>query len=152
MTTFQLTGQIILLVLLVVFSLIMSLYDIKSLAVPDWPYWIGCILIIIVRIIFYSAAIYLNLLSAFILFALYFVVRLITKKHFGTGDVYFGLFQGLCLAPQVLWICLAVEAFTGLVTFGIIYLVKKLKGIKIAFIPFMSIGLLTAFILDWLVI
>ena len=150
MTAFELTGQILILVLLLVFSCIMSRYDLKTLAVPNWPYWAACVLIITVRIIFYSATVYLNLLSALILLVVYFAVRLITKNHLGTGDVYFGIFQGLCLAPQVLWICLAVETVTGAIVYFCISRSKKIKGMKMPFIPFMSLGLLTAFLIEWI--
>ncbi|MCR4900981.1 MAG: prepilin peptidase [Treponema sp.] len=150
MTNFELAGQILILVILLVFSFIMSRYDLRSLAVPNWPYFVGYILIFLVRIIFYTATVYLNLLSAFILFDLYFAVRLITKNKLGKGDVFFGLFQGLCLAPKVLWICVAVEVLAAF--FYAIIRFKTIKGIKFAFIPFMSIGLLTAFLIDWFVI
>lgn len=152
MTIIELIGQILILVLLLTFSFIMSLYDLKALAVPNWPYWVGCILIIIVRIIFSTATVYLNLLSAFILFDVYFAVRLITKERLGKGDVFFGIFQGLCLAPRVLWICLTVETIIGLIVFFYVSHSQKIKGMKIPFIPFMSIGLVTAFLIDWILL
>lgn len=152
LNVFQLIGQIILLVLLVVFSLIMSVYDIRTLEIPDWPFYTSCALVTLVQGIFFRESVFLHLLGALILLVLYFLLRKITHEKLGMGDVCFGLFQGMCIGLSVIWICLAVEAVTGLITFAIINLVKKRKGIKIPFIPFMSIGLLTAFILDWLVI
>ncbi len=152
MTALELTGQIVFLILLLIFSLIMSRYDIKTLAVPDWPYWAGCICLIGAGLIFHRFEIYLFLISALILAAIYYLARKISKDHLGMGDVYFGFFQGLCIGLRVIWVCLAVETFTGLIAFLILYLVKKEKGIKMPFIPFMSAGLLTAFILEWLVL
>lgn len=148
----SLPGQIIILVLLAGFSFIMSRYDLRSLEVPDWPYWASCILVIIARLVFYRQTIYHNIISALIFLFLYYFIRLITRGHLGIGDVYFGIFQGLCIGPAVIWICLAVETVTGLLAYWILYLVKKTKGIKMPFIPFMSFGLLTAFMLEWLVL
>ena len=149
MTAFELAGQILILILLLGFSYVMSRYDLKTLAVPDWPYWAGCILVIIVRVIFYSGSVYLNLISALVLLAVYYGIRLITKNHLGMGDVYFGIFQGLCLAPRVLWICLAVETGIGAIAYFCVRHTKKIKGMKMPFIPFMSIGLVTAFLIEW---
>ena len=152
MTTGFIAGQIIVLVILVVFSVIMSIYDIRTLEIPDKPYYISCFLVTLAQGIFFRQTILLHFISALIFLALYYLVRWITRGQLGLGDIYFGLFQGLCLRPAVIWICLAVETATGLIAFLIIILVKKTKGIKIPFIPFMSIGLLTAFLIDWLVL
>ena len=67
----------------------------------------------------------LALLFLLVFVAVYFVLRWITRGQLGMGDVYFGLFQGLCIGLRVIWICLAVETFTGLIAFLILYLVKK---------------------------
>lgn len=152
MTAFELSGQILILVILLAFSFIMSRYDMRTLLIPNWPYWAGCISLIIVRIIFYSTTVYLNLISALALPAIYFIIRILTKKHLGMGDVYFGIFQGLCLEPQVIWICLAVETIIGAITYFCISLSKKIKGMKMPFVPFMSVGLVTAFLIDWFLI
>ena len=149
MTVGYIAGKIIVLVLLVVFSLIMSIHDIRTFEIPDKPFYASCFLVTLAQGIFFHQTVLWNIL---IFVAVYFVLRWITRGQLGMGDVYFGLFQGLCIGPRVIWICLAVETFTGLIAFLILYLVKKEKGIKIPFIPFMSVGLLTAFILEWLVL
>ena len=150
MTFFELAGQIVFLLILLTFSLIMSRYDIRNLAVPNWPYWTGCILLIAAGLIFHRYEIYLYLISALILASVYYLVRLVTKGHLGMGDVYFGFFQGLCLKPRVVWICLAVEAFVALIVYAVQCHRYKLKNPKMAFIPFMSLGLATAFLIDWI--
>ena len=62
MTFFELAGQIVFLLILLAFSLIMSRYDIRNLAVPNWPYWTGCILLIAAGLIFHRYEIYLYLI------------------------------------------------------------------------------------------
>lgn len=150
MTTFELAGQIVYLIILLTFSLIMSRYDFKTLSVPNWPYWAGCISLIAAGLIFHRYEIYLFLISALFFGALYYLIRIIVKGHLGMGDVYFGLFQGLCLRPRIIWICLTVEAVSALIVYAVICRQYKLKNPKMAFIPFMSLGLATAFLIDWI--
>ena len=150
MTAFELIGQIVYLFILLTFCLIMSRYDFKTFSVPNWPYWAGCILLIGAGLVFHRYEIYLFLISALIFAALYYLIRIITKGHLGIGDVYFGFFQGLCLHPRVVWICLATETFSALIIYVIACRRYKLKNPRMAFIPFMSLGLATAFLIDWI--
>jgi len=126
----------------------MSRYDLKNLSVPNWPYFAACITLLIARLIFFHESLYLYVISALCLAGLYYLVKVLTKGHLGIGDLYFGFVQGLCLRPKAIWICLAVEVVSALIYYFCV--LKNKKGEKFAFIPFMSIGLLTAFLLDWL--
>lgn len=150
MTMIEILGKVSVLIILLLFSTIMSRYDIKNLSVPNWPYWAGCIFLIIAQLIFNHQTIYLFLISALIFTGIYFLIRIITKGHLGMGDVYFGFFQGLCLRPQVIWICFTVETVTAFIVYIIYSRQSKAKNPKLAFIPFMSLGLLTAFLIDWI--
>ena len=150
MTLFEIIGQITIFVILLLFSTIMSRYDIKRLSVPDWPYWAGCIFLIIAQLVFNHNNVYLFLISALIFGAIYYLIRLITKGHLGMGDVYFGFFQGLCLRPAFIWICLIVETLSAFIVYIWYSRQSKLKNPKIPFIPFMSLGLATAFLVDWI--
>lgn len=129
----------------------MSRYDIRTLAVPNWPYWAGCIVLIGTGLVFHRYEMYLYLFSALILAAIYYIIRILTKGHLGIGDVYFGFFQGLALRPQVIWICLVVETVTAFIVYMVQCRRYKLKNPKMAFIPFMSLGLATAFLIDWII-
>ena len=142
--------QITILFLLVLWCFIMSRFDLRNLSVPNWPYFAGCISLLVARLIFSCESLYLYVISALALAGLYFLVRLVTRGHLGTGDTYFGFVQGLCLTPKALWICVAAEVLAAF--FYAIIRFKTIKGIKFAFIPFMSIGLLTAFLIDWFVL
>ena len=46
--------------------------------------------------------------------AFYYLIRLISKKKLGIGDVYFGFFQGLCLPVRHFPICFIIEALITL--------------------------------------
>ena len=77
-----------------------------------------------------------------ILGALYFAVRKITKNRLGTADVWFGIFQGLFLFPDKLWICLAIETLPALIIEN-----KKIGQKAFPFIPYMSAGLIGTYLI-----
>lgn len=132
-----------LLLLILVFSLWLSLCDIKSLQLPLWGILTAGLTLLAARIIFHKWDSLYYLLSSAILTAIYFIIKFITKNKLGSGDLLFGIFQGLGFRPQYIWICLAVEAVTGLIYFLIIRDNKKKP-----FIPFMASGLLLSFLAD----
>ena len=134
----------IILCFILIFSGLLSVYDIKNFSVPLWGLILGTVGLVVLRIIFYINTVYLYLISAAILTLLYFIVKLITHGKLGTGDVLFGLFQGLGFRPQFIWVCLLVEAVTGLIFF----LIRRSNPKKMPFIPFMACGLLVSYIID----
>ena len=131
-------------------SVLLSVYDIRNFSVPLWALILGTVGLLALRIIFYENTIYLYLISAAILTMIYFIIKLITHGKLGAGDVLFGLFQGLGFRPQFIWICLAIEAVTGLIFFLIRHFHKdnSSESKKMPFIPFMALGLLVSFIID----
>ena len=135
-------------VIILVFSIISSIYDIKFLAVPLWPCITGIILLFAARIIFNTQNCYLYFLSATLLTIIYFAVKLVTKNKLGTGDILFGVFQGLGFRPQFIWICLLCETILALIFFMIKKSHSQDETKKMPFIPFMASGLLIAFIVD----
>ena len=139
----------ILLLLILVFSLWLSLCDIKSLQLPLWGILTAGLTLLAVRIFFYKWDSLYYLLSSAILTAIYFITKIITKNKLGSGDLLFGIFQGVGFKPQYIWICLAVETVSGLIAFIIVRAGKKSLGTKkMPFIPFMASGLLVSFLVD----
>ena len=135
---------LIILGFILIFSGLLSVYDIKTLNVPLWCLFFGTVGLLALRIIFYTKNFYLYLISAALLILIYFLTKLITHGKLGTGDVLFGMFQGFGFRPQFIWICLAVEAVTGLIFF----LIRRSHTKKMPFIPFMACGLLVSYIID----
>ena len=131
-------------------SVLLSVYDIRNFSVPLWGLILGTVGLLALRIIFYINTVYLYLISAAILTMIYFLVKLITRGKLGTGDILFGLFQGLGFRAQFIWICLAVEAVTGLIFFLICHYRSgnSSEPKKMPFIPFMACGLLVSFLID----
>ena len=141
---------IIILCFILIFSVWLSIYDVNNFSVPLWGLILGTVGLLVLRIIFFINTIYLYLISAAILTLIYFLVKLITHGKLGTGDILFGLFQGLGFRPQFIWICLAVEAVIGLIFFLIRHFHKgnSSESKKMPFIPSMALGLLVSFIID----
>ncbi|MBO4628769.1 MAG: prepilin peptidase [Treponema sp.] len=141
---------IIILCFILISSVLLSVYDIRNFSVPLWALILGTVGFLVLRIIFYINTVYLYLISAAILTMLYFIIKLITHGKLGTGDILFGLFQGLGFRPQFIWICLAVEAVIGLIFFLICHYRKgnSSNAKKMPFIPFMACGLLVSFLID----
>ena len=123
--------------------MVLSIYDIRTLTVPLWCLLLGEAGLLVLRIVFYTNTVYLYLISSALLTLIYFLIKIISHGKLGTGDILFGIFQGLGFRPQFIWICLSVEAITGLVFF----LIKR-NSKKMPFIPFMVSGLLVSFFID----
>ena len=134
---------IIILCFILIFPVWLSVYDIKTLSVPLWCVLLGTVGLLAARIIFYTSTFYLYIISSAVLTLIYFLIKIITHGKLGTGDILFGLFQGLGFRPQFIWICLTVEVVAGLIFF----LIKRGTK-KMPFIPFMASGLLVSFIID----
>lgn len=139
---------------LIVFSLVFSIQDIKTFKISRSLFLPSVIFILLNNRLFYPEIAYLYIISAILLAVLYAITRKLTKNRFGFGDVAFGLFQGLFLQPKHIWICLAVEVLTAI----IFVLVKKIKqkelnlsALRLPFIPFMAAGLITAYVLSFFI-
>ena len=141
---------LIILCFILIFSVLLSVYDIRNFSVPLWGLILGTLGVLVLRIIFYKNNVYLYIISAALLTFLYFIIKLITRGKLGTGDILFGLFQGLGFRPQFIWVCLLVEAVTGLIFFLFRHYRKgnSSETKKMPFIPFMACGLLVSFLID----
>ena len=98
---------------------------------------------LICHIILALQEMWIFILSSMILGALYFLIRKITKDKLGPADVWFGFFQGLFLHPLMLWVCLAIETVLALIIEN-----RKIGHNKFPFIPYMSAGLIVAYLIQ----
>ena len=118
------------------FSVLFSLQDLKNKKVSNILLWTGILVLIIFRIFYHFNYDWKSVLAAFCFGLFYFLVRLITKKKLGIADVYFGVFQGLCLDFRFYGICVLLEVLLALIIMN-----KKLKQGDFPFIPFMALSL-----------
>ena len=129
------------LAVLLFFSIILSLQDLKRMSVNVFLQILAILSAVLCQLLFAKKETGLYLLSALLMVAFYYIVRKISKGKLGAGDILFGCFQGLFLKPLYLPVCMAIEVFTSL-----LFIKKYDKEKAFPFIPFMAIGL----ILTWL--
>lgn len=127
--------SVLLIFTIVIFSVSCSICDFKTMKVPNWLIFFGCLMVIAVNGIFNFTNMWQQLISGAFCGGFYYLTRLITKNKLGLADVYFGIFQGLCLHWTLIPLCLVLEVAAS----AFVMLIFKRR--KCAFIPFMSIGL-----------
>ena len=135
------------LIILVLFSIVCSLWDIKNKAVPVWLLLIGPVLIAIFKLIFVHPFEVWWLITAAGAGLFYFIVRLITRGKLGMADVLFGVFQGMVLSSPHLLLCILIECGSATLAFFIIH--KRASGKSLPFIPFMAGGLLISYLISF---
>lgn len=105
--------------------------------------WAAIFSALICQLIFARESIWIFILSSLLAGAFYYCVRKITRDKLGMADVWFGFFQGLFLLPKLLPLCFGLECL------AVLCLVNKKIGKKaFPFIPYMSFGLISAFIIQ----
>jgi len=93
---------------------------------------------------------YQNILGAIALGAIFQLIVLLTKeKALGQGDVRISIIVGLLIGFNNLLSWGYIAIFTSLI-YGLLYAIikkKKVKGLKIPFVPFMLLGVITILLL-----
>ena len=135
--------QIICFSLILIFSLILSIQDIRHRSVKIYIQMLSILCALACQVIFMRADCWIYILSSLIMGVFYFIIRKITKNKLGTADVWFGFFQGLFLTPLYIPLCLGAEALAALGC-----MIKKTDRKTFPFIPFMSFGLIITFIVQ----
>lgn len=137
--------RILVFLLILIFSGIASFQDIKEQKVWNFLIFGGIFFVFLINLLLNRENL-LNLIFSSLVYGIfYFVVKLITKGKLGNADIYFGVFQGICLDVKLLPICVLVEVILALVI-----LHKRLGYGYFAFIPFMSGGLIISYSLQCL--
>lgn len=129
--------------IILIFSTILSLQDIKKMTVSIYIQWTSVFAALTCHMIFAREGMWIYILSSMICGAFYFAVRKITKNKLGPGDVWFGFFQGLFLIPKMIPLCFGIEVIVTLCVIN-----KRFGKEKFPFIPFMSAGLIAAFLIQ----
>ena len=129
--------------IILLFSLILSIQDIKKLEVSIHLQWVSIFAALICHLIFAREQMWIYIISSMICGTFYFAIRKITKGKLGPADVWFGFFQGLFLIPRLIPFCFIIEDVVALIVIN-----KKFGKKPFAFIPFMSIGLIVCYIIQ----
>lgn len=123
------------------FSILCSIQDIKSRRVNNFLSAAAIISQLILNLIFAPDDFFMYLITSLIASALYFAVRLISQKKLGPADIFFAAFQALCLPPYQFFFCTLISIVSALISGLTIY-----KKQKIPFIPFMAMGLFLSYL------
>ena len=131
------------LIIILLFSLILSVQDIKHGEVSVYIQWVSIFCALLCHLIFARTEMWIYIISSMLMGAFYFAVRMITRGKLGMADVWFGIFQGLFLVPKMIPVCLGVECLAALC-----FMKKKTDRKTFPFIPFMAAGLIAAYIIQ----
>ncbi len=134
--------SIVLFFIILIFSLILSVQDIKRMTVNIFILGAGILAGLSCHLIFVHEAMWIYIISGLLMGGFYFTVRKITKGKLGMADVCFGFFQGLFLVPKMIPLCLGIECLAALC-----FMKKKTDRKTFPFIPFMSIGLIITYVI-----
>lgn len=135
------------------FSIICSIQDIKTKKVSNMILILSWIIMMIYLAVFELNQLPTALLRAFLILTLLFAGKLLSKGQLGTADILFGPFIGLSLSYIMALIAILISV---LLSFGFIQIIKfknhiKPTEIKISFIPFLSAGLLISFFIEFFI-
>ena len=130
------------LIIILLFSLILSVQDIKHGEVSVYIQWVSIFCALLCHLIFARTEMWIYIISSMLMGAFYFTVRTITREKLGPADVWFGFFQGLFLVPMMIPLCFGIEALAALCVMN-----KKVGRKTFPFIPFMSLGLIITYII-----
>ena len=119
----------------------MSFEDIKSLKIRNFWFYLSYLFIFTFHLVFNLDSIFYYLISI-VLMSFCLLPCFLLKNKIGKGDFLFGIFQGMCLLPKQVFLCVFFEIITVLIFVFNLVLAKKFdKNKRIPFIPFMSVGL-----------
>lgn len=135
---------IILLGIIIIFSALCSVQDFRTMMINNYSLWAACFSVLICHLIFNRTGMWVYVLSSMIFGTFYYIIRFISKKKLGIGDVYFGFFQGLCIPLKLFPVCTAIEIILVLLVVN-----KKIGRKQFPFVPFMSVGLLISYIISY---
>lgn len=127
---------IITLLIYIIFSLILSFYDLKTLHIPLLVLYSGLFINILLSFLFDRSDFFYHLFGMIFMFFFFFLIRVLTKGGMGYGDIQFALYCGFVSGfPNFIYAAL----FSSLL--GIFFhLIFIKKSQKIPFIPSMMLG------------
>lgn len=124
----------------------MSFEDAKSLKIRNFWFYLSYLCIFTFHLIFNLDSIFYYFIST-VLMSSCLLPCFILKNKMGKGDFLFGIFQGMCLLPKQVFLCVFFEIIAVLIFVLILVLAKKFdKTKRIPFVPFMALGLLLSYL------
>lgn len=129
--------------LLLIFLFILSYYDVNEFGIPKTltHIFLGLAVVIFLYLFFTQSISLLNLVPTTALVLLLILLNFI-KKSFGLGDILILFGIGIFFTPLrfiiFFWLCVILALFYSLITAAIKR--KKIKGMKVPMLPFITIA------------
>jgi len=136
--------NMVLMAVIIVFSIVCSWQDIKKRKVSVYVLGGACFCALSSHLFFNASGIAGYIISGIVSGLIYFATCRLMKDRFGMGDVFFGVFQGLCLPYKYLLVCIVVECVLGLIVMKLFN--RRNRNNSFPFIPFMSAALFLNFV------
>lgn len=127
----------------IVVSLINSYLDFRTLHISAILNYAGLLVCFLLVLFIKPSALLYHLAGGGLLFLIFFIVRLLTHKGLGWGDIHYSLLCGFVSALKGFIFCALLSSFAGILYFLFLRFVLKKKNAfksKIPFIPMMFIG------------
>jgi prepilin signal peptidase PulO-like enzyme (type II secretory pathway) len=136
------------LLIFLVFALPASAADIRSYRIPDLLVFPG-FMTVFIFLLYSQSSVLPNRLAAALLSGLFFfIVRRFTGS-LGLGDVKFAALIGLCCGLPQACAAFLIAALAGIAFILIVRRGKQERGKPLPFAPFLSAGVIAAFVLSW---
>lgn len=135
--------QYVTLIIFVIFSIPIIIYDTKTMFIPDILFYTGGLSLLLYRFACTRNDFLIYFLTAVISVLLFIIIRLCSKKGLGKGDIKYGAVCALYAGPAVLFAGFLISSLSGLIYYFIMKKLKKAgKSTKFAFTPFLFLGTL----------
>lgn len=130
------------LIILLFHGIPLSVQDIKEQKFSVWLLVTAIVFAAVSQFIVQGRDFYLYVISTIDLFVMYLIIRLVSKKRLGLGDVFLGILQGLAIRPSYIWICVYVEIAAAF----IFWLINRKK--RFFFVPFMIFSTIVTVLIE----
>ena len=129
----------------IIVSLINSYLDFRTFHISLILNYIGLVICVVAIFIIAPSLLLNKTAGGVLLFLLFVLIRLLTHKGLGLGDIHYCLFCGFIAGCPGFIICSLISSITGILYFLFIRLILKKEDAfktRIPFIPMMFLGTL----------
>lgn len=135
--------------LILIICSLLSIQDLKEYKISNYKIIIAIIIIFILDL--FEENNHRYFISSIIITFIFLITKLIMKNRLGWGDILFAIFTGLCIYPAYALLSVIISVLCAFIMF-IIKNKEEKKGEQkqIAFIPFMSLGLIISYFISFL--
>jgi Type II secretory pathway, prepilin signal peptidase PulO and related peptidases len=139
------SAQSIVLLIFTLFSVPVAICDAKTMHVPASVVYAGCLLLLLFRFIYTRDVLVFCVIAAVCSAALFTIVRLLSDKGIGWGDIKYSVFCGLSAGFSASFAGYAFSACLCGVWFAVMHRRGRIANeSKIPFVPFMALGIFLA--------